>query len=258
MVLQTFLELEKGEKYKAVNVLIEEGQETGIYQTLLVLSSIIIASGILLANTSILIGGMLITPVLSPVLLIALGIAASKPRLLKRSGLLLLKSVATIFIISFVFGVLFHVPTHSDLFKEMFATSFINDTLRSAFLYFVVALVSGAIATFGFVREKVSKVIPGVAIAVALVPPIGFFSVALAHWQLDIFQFFLSVFVVNVFGIIMGSLVVFSLVKIHHTDTAITKKIDQVEEEEKEREEKKIQEKEAQLEELAHQKESNS
>lgn len=209
------------EKYRAVDELISESRENKDYYSLLVLSSVIIAAGILLANSAILIGGMLVTPILNPILLIALGVAASKPEVLKRTGKLIVKSAGIIIGISFIAGFIFSVPENGDFYRS----SLFDNSLRSAFLYFLVAFASGIAATFAWVRKGVSDILPGISIAVALVPPLSMVGVWLATLDLDLARYFLFVFLFNLVGIVMGSMIVFSMLGFYKTGFHIVKRI---------------------------------
>lgn len=220
------------EKYRAVDELISESRENKDYYSLLVLSSVIIAAGILLANSAILIGGMLVTPILNPILLIALGVAASKPEVLKRTGKLIIKSAGIIIGISFIAGFIFSVPENGDFYRS----SLFDNSLRSAFLYFLVAFASGIAATFAWVRKGVSDILPGISIAVALVPPLSMVGVWLATLDLDLARYFLFVFLFNLVGIVMGSMIVFSMLGFYKTGFHIVKRIKEEIELEKEKE----------------------
>lgn len=218
------LNLNNKDLYHAVSDLIEEGTNDRTYYLMLILSSIIIAAGLLLANSAILVGGMLATPVLTPILLIALAITTSKTNLLKRTSILILKSVLVIMGVSFVAGLLFGVPTDSTFFDS----TLFNNSLRAAFLYFIVALVSGFTATFSWVRKEITNILPGISIAVSLVPPVAMVAIWLSVWDLEKMRFFLLVFLFNLFGIIMGSLIMFSLLKVYRSNNLINNKIDKV------------------------------
>jgi len=215
--------LSASDKYRAVDDLIEESREDGDYYLLLVLSSVIIAAGILLANSSVLIGGMLITPVLNPILLVALGISTSKTEVLKRTGRLIFKSAMVIVVISFLAGLVFSIPENGDFYRK----AIFDNSLTSAFLYFLVAFSAGIAATFAWVRKEVSNTLPGISIAVALVPPLSMIGIWLATLQLDLMRYFLSIFLFNMIGIIMGSMIVFSMLGFYKTGFHITKKIEE-------------------------------
>ena len=223
------LSVNKSDRYVAISDLIEDSKSNGTYYMLLILSSIIIAAGVLLANSAILIGGMLITPVLSPILLIALSISAGKPMLLKNTIVFLIKSIALIIAISFISGLIFYTPENADFYKS----TLFDNSLRAAFLYFLVAFTSGIAATFSWVRKGVNNVLPGISIAVSLVPPISMVGIWLATSESELMRFFLMVFLFNLFGIIMGGLIVFSMLRFYRSGNVISDKVDQLAEEEK-------------------------
>jgi uncharacterized hydrophobic protein (TIGR00271 family) len=207
-------EITKSDQYVAINDLVLESKESPSYYSLLILSAVIIASGILLANSAILIGGMLVTPVLTPILLISLGITTGRPILIKNTSRLVLKSIAIVFAVSFFAGLIFPIPEN----KEFFSTALFNDTARSAFLYFLVAFASGIAATFAWVRKKTTNMLPGISIAVSLVPPISLIAIWLSQNELVLSRFFLMVFLFNMIGIIMGSMIVFSMLRFYKSE----------------------------------------
>jgi uncharacterized membrane protein len=138
------------DRYRAVSELVREGRESANYYSLLVLSAVIIAAGLLLANSAILIGGMLVTPVLTPILLLTLGIVTSRPRVIKNTAKLIAKSVGLIFVVAFLASLLFGVPED----QEFFSAALFNDSIKAAFLYFLVALASGVAATFAWISSS--------------------------------------------------------------------------------------------------------
>jgi len=224
-----FLSVGSSEQYRAISNLIDESRGDNTYYMLLILSTIIISSGVLLANSAILIGGMLVTPVLTPILAISLGISTGKIVLIKRSFILIIKSTLIIFAISVLAGVIFSVPENTDFYKS----SLFDNSLRSAFLYFIVALSSGVAATFTWVRKGVNDILPGISIAVSLVPPLSMVAIWFASFEFELMRFFLMVFLFNLFGIIMGGLIVFSMLNFYRSGQVIVKKVnEEIEEEE--------------------------
>jgi uncharacterized hydrophobic protein (TIGR00271 family) len=210
-----------GDRYRAIDELIEESRPGADYYSLLVLSSVIIAAGLLLANSAILIGGMLVTPLLNPILLVALGLSTSKIGLLKRTSKLVLKSTLVILGIAFAAGLVFHLPENGDFYRSVL----FDNSLRAAFLYFIVAFSSGIAATFAWIRKGVTNILPGISIAVSIVPPIAMVGIWLATFDLELLRFFLFVFLFNLVGIIMGSMIVFSMLGFYKTGKHIEDKM---------------------------------
>lgn len=210
------LKITKAEQYRTVDELLEKSKANANYYTLLVLSSLIIAAGLILDSPAVVIGGMLVTPVLTPVLALALGISASQISFLKRDLILLGKSFLIILASAFLVAVIF--GTKGD-------SSFFTSTFKTATLYFLVAFVSGIAATFAWTKKELSEVLPGIAISVALVPPLSLIGIALSLFNFESARFHFFVFIFNFIGIVMGSLIIFSLLKFHRTEKKISQEI---------------------------------
>ncbi len=189
------------DQYRAVDDLIEHATPNANYYALLVLSSVVITAGILMGNNPIIIGGMLITPLLTPILVIALGITAGKPRVSASSARLVFQSLLFVVIGAVIMGFVFGQPA-SEIN--------LDDSMRTTLLYFIVASASGVAATYAWIKKEAFEALPGVAIAVSLVPPVAYIGVSLAAANWDIARAFFIILVVNILGIIAGSMVVFS------------------------------------------------
>lgn len=220
-----WFQITKQDQYFAVNDLILESQENANYYISLILSSVIIAAGLLLANSAVVIGGMLITPLLTPILSVGLGLTIGNIKLIKGSAMVILKSIATVFAISLIAALIFSVPED----KEFFSSALFNNRIEAAFLYFLVALVSGLAATYAWIRKKVDNTLPGISIAVSLVPPISLVAIWLGSGEFDLMRFFLMVFLFNVMGIIGGSMILFSMFKFYRSEGQIHQTVNQIE-----------------------------
>lgn len=205
-------DIRKKDRYRAISDLVRESQPNGSYYSLLILSSIIISAGVLLGNASVLIGGMLVTPVLTPILLIALAIVTSKPIIIHKTSILILKSIGLVMAVSFMASLIFGVGENNDFINSVIINT---DNIRGAFLYFLVALASGVAATFAWIRKEVNDILPGISIAVSLVPPMSLVGVWVAQQNFENARFFLFVFLFNLFGILMSSVVVFSVLQFY-------------------------------------------
>lgn len=212
---ENILQISKSEQYRTIEELLERSRPNSIYYTLLMISVFIVAGGLLLNNGAIVIGGMLVTPVLTPILAVALGSVAVDLALIKRTMGLMLKSfgiiIAGSFVLAFVFGVSQEV-------------GILENTFRAGVLYFIVALASGAAATFAWVRKDIAEVLPGIAIAVSLVPPLSLAGIQLSVFQFEVSRFYFIVFIFNLIGILLGSFVVFTLLKFSRVRDKLAKK----------------------------------
>lgn len=222
------LAIRRSDQFRTVDELIEKSQPNSVYYTLLFISALIITAGILLGNAAIVIGGMLVTPVLTPVLLISLGITSGELESVRGAFYLVVKSslviIASGVILAFLFG-------GSN-------TSFVvDDSVRTAALYFIVAISSGVAGTFAWARKDVVDIMPGVAIAVSLVPPLSLIGIGLSSFNalgFALARFNFLIFLFNLLGIIAGSLVVFSLLQFYKTKKEVRERVAEAEEENKE------------------------
>jgi uncharacterized hydrophobic protein (TIGR00271 family) len=122
--------------------------------------------GLVLNSPAVIIGAMLISPLMGPILAVGLALASGDLILgIRASGNLLLSSLVAVGFSVALVGLL---P-----FKEM--TNEIAARTQPNTLDLVIALFSGAIGSVATCREARGVVtsIPGVAIAVALMPPLG-------------------------------------------------------------------------------------
>ncbi|MCF7835579.1 MAG: DUF389 domain-containing protein [Candidatus Marinimicrobia bacterium] len=202
-----------------VTKLIESSALTKDFYLMMILSSIIVCLGVLLSNIVIVIGGMLVTPFLSPLLMLSLAFVLSDFKIIKRSLFVILKSVGIIIATSFVATLL--VPRiNVDL-------SLINNLLGINLAYFYVSLASGFAAGYVWARPKLSSVLPGVAISVALLPPLVSFSVSLMFFDVELIVGTIRSFAMNIMGIILSATFVFALLGFYRVKGHVQKEIKQ-------------------------------
>jgi len=215
MAQKNSLKVNIGQQYRTVDELIEKSRPSAIYYTLLVLSAFIVASGLILDNPAIVIGGMLVTPMLTPILFIALGLAIGELNPIKNAVLLVAKSSILVIFAALVLALIFGSKESTFVFE---------DTAKTAVLYFIVAIASGVAATLAWTRKEIADVLPGVAIAVSLVPPLALVGIGMSFWDIDIVRFHALIYLFNLLGIIVGSLVVFTLLKFYRAVREVERK----------------------------------
>jgi len=152
----------------------------------------------------------LVAPMLSPILAIALGIEMVDNKLIYRS----FKVVAwwTIYALgaSLIFALLLNEGKVNveQLNHEMSLRVGVNLST------ILIALVAGFGASIALVRSELAKFMSGVAIAVALIPPLSVSAIGISILNFRIFYNAFASFVINLIGIILAALVVFSLVRL--------------------------------------------
>ncbi len=156
---------------------------------MLVLSSVIASAGILNDSTATVIGAMIIAPLSTPIM--GLALAAVKGR---RNGSLFYVAIGVVLVVGV--GVLFSlVPATEPLADNSQITSRVSPNLVDL----AAAVATGLAGAVALARRDVAAVLPGVAIAISLVPPLAVVGVCLGEgeveWALGAFLLFFSNFV---------------------------------------------------------------
>lgn len=170
---------------------------------ILVLSAIILAAcGILTDSIPVLIASMIVAPLAYPILSLALAIPARDGELFGRALSMLIISI----LIAVVAGGLFSifVKSYFDVAERVFISFFPN-----IFFDLTIAVVAGAVAAYGLIRTKVGEAITGIGIAVSLMPPLVATGIGLFDPVNDLAVRAGSIFLLNVAGILAGSMVTF-------------------------------------------------
>lgn len=142
------------------------------------LSALIATLGLLLGSGAVIIGAMLVAPLFTPVLAFSMSIASGDVRILR------LASEATLKGAILAIGLALLVAFLAPLSPEPLAAREIASRVRPNLLDLGVALASGAAGAYAIARKDVAAALPGVAIAAALVPPLGVVGIALAAGSL--------------------------------------------------------------------------
>ncbi len=218
------LKVKKSEQYRTAEELMEKSEPNRAYYTLLILSSIIVAAGLIVENAAVVIGGMMVTPVLTPILLISLGVSVGDISFTKKTAIFVLKSLAVVFLGGLILGILFGMDGKPTFFP-------LDNSLRGAVLYFIVALAAGFSATLAWVRKQINEILPGIAVAVALVPPLALVGLGFSVLEIEVIRYNFFVFFFNLLGVLVGSLLVFSLLKFYKIESKIEESEDSLDKE---------------------------
>lgn len=163
--------------------------------------AIIIASvGLNLNSIPVIIGAMLISPVMGPILGFGLGLGTNDTMLVKEA----LKNFAVMVVISILASTLFYLVSPLELEQQTELLARTNPTLYDVF----IALFGGFAGILENSRkEKGGTVIPGVAIATALMPPLCTVGYGFAHldWHFIVGAFYL--FIINTVFITLATFV---------------------------------------------------
>ncbi|WP_278236617.1 DUF389 domain-containing protein [Isoptericola sp. AK164] len=173
--------------------------------TMLVLSVCIATLAVLQDSTAVVIGAMLVAPLMTPILGLAAALVSGWAFRAVRSFALILAGTAVAILIAFVIASWVPIVVPFDSNSQI--TSRVDPTL----LDMLVALAAGAAGAFATVDRRVAASLGGVAIAVALVPPLSVVGVALSDGRLRDALGALLLFSTNFVSIVLAAAVVFVL-----------------------------------------------
>ena len=170
--LDTIESIKKGVEFKGTNLWV------------LIFATFVASLGLNTNSTAVIIGAMLISPLMGPIMGFGLGLGISDFELIKRS----FRNFATATIFSVITSTLyFLISPISEAQSELLART--QPTVYDVLIAFFGGL-AGIVASS---TKSKGNVIPGVAIATALMPPYGWIRVG--EWQFVLlFRCFLSVF----------------------------------------------------------------
>lgn len=180
------------------------------------LAAMIATLGLLQGSPAVIIGAMLVAPLMSPILAIAMAIVRGNVYLLRLSAGATLLGV--VLAVSLGIAVTLVAPA-GVVTGEILART------RPNLLDLLVALASGAAGGYAIARKEVATALPGVAIAAALVPPLGVVGYGTATAQLDIAGGSLLLFSTNLISIVFASAVVFLLLGFRPTQARRTEQV---------------------------------
>ena len=182
---------------------------------LLVSSAAIATLGLLANSAAVIIGAMIVAPLMDPILSLAFGIATSNQKITMRS--LITISIGCLLVIATSF-------TIANIIDIAQVKSEVTNRITPNLIDLGVAIVAAIAGSFSLTRVRISNSIAGVAIAVALVPPLCVTGIGLSFGSSFIAQIgrnnlpgltnqlaqgsFL-LFMANLIGIAISSLIIF-------------------------------------------------
>ncbi|MBA1421229.1 MAG: TIGR00341 family protein [Epsilonproteobacteria bacterium] len=180
----------------------EESKVSQNFMVLLILATMIATFGLFINSSSVIIGAMLLAPLMQPIVSLSMGV-------LRQDSTLEVNGAKTIAIgVSAVLATAALIALFTPIER---LTSEMAGRLSPTILDLFVAIVSGAAAAYAKSNEKILGSLAGVAIAVALVPPIAVAGIGLgwADWHMFYSAFLL--FITNLVGIVLAAAFVFAI-----------------------------------------------
>ena len=189
--------------------LLDGGKVTGTNMCVLVCAMVIASVGLNVGSTAVIIGAMLISPLMGSILACAYaGVSVDYP-LFRKHALGFGIQVSISIIAAMIY---FLVSPVKDPTLELLART------SPTFFDVLIAFFGGLAGIIGQTRQdKVNTVIPGVAIATALMPPLCTCGYSIANGRWDMLLGAGYLFIINTYFIFLSAGIIMSVLKIPKT-----------------------------------------
>jgi uncharacterized hydrophobic protein (TIGR00271 family) len=175
---------------------LDSSRKLSAFWALLMLAAVIAGAGVVADSTATVIGAMIVAPLMTPILGTALAVVLGEARWILRGVLMILAGAATVVAIAILLGLLVPEPVVAD------TNSQVAGRVSPHLIDLVAALATGVVGAFALVRSDVSDALPGVAIAISLVPPLAVVGLTLESGEPQQALGALLLFATNVASII--------------------------------------------------------
>ncbi len=199
---------------KADNAYIDQSLRAGVELSgstpwILMFAILIASIGLNVNSTAVIIGAMLISPLMGPIMGVGYGVGIYDFRLIRLS----LLNLTIAGVISLLTSALyFLVSPLAEAQSELLART--TPTLWDV----LIAMFGGFAGIIGATRKEKTNVIPGVAIATALLPPLCTAGYGLAKGNWRFFFGATYLFAINCVFIVFATVVIVSLFKLPHRE----------------------------------------
>lgn len=182
------------------------GKVTGTNLCMMACANIIACIGLNAGQMTVVVGAMLIEPLMGSILMISYSTVSANRQQFKSSSLGFLFQICTSIIASTLYFLLTPVKEPTPELLSM---------TQPTVFEVMVAIVGGVAGVIGQTRkDRVNTIIPGVAIATALMPPLCTCGYAIANLNLSMLLGSAYMFIVNSYFIALGASIILSLFKI--------------------------------------------
>lgn len=175
-------------------VLRSNSKITTPFMVMMILSTLISTFGLFANSSPVVIGAMILAPIIAPIVSFSMGMVRYDVAMLKKgfititSGTLVSLAIAAFVALSIPLKIL---------------TPEIEARLSPTLLDMGIAVSSGIAAAYAHSKESIAKSIAGVAIAVALVPPLSVAGIGIGWWDWEVFSGAILLYATNLAGIIL-------------------------------------------------------
>jgi uncharacterized hydrophobic protein (TIGR00271 family) len=172
---------------------------------LLTLAAAIATFGLLSDSVAAVIGAMIVAPLMLPIMGLAFGISLGDRKAIITSLLVGLGGAATAVLVGYLLTFVMPAAFNPENVPQIMART------SPRLLDLLAALATGLAGAFAIGRRDVSDTLPGVAIAISLVPPLANAGILFATHRPDLAFGSLLLFVTNDLAIVLTGALVFGL-----------------------------------------------
>jgi len=190
------------------------------FTVLLFLSTVIAVQGVIEDSTATVIGAMIIAPLMNPILATTAALVMGNGSRAWRSFLLVVSGTLGVIVVAAMFGI---VAVHVVDFST---NSQITGRVAPRLVDLIVALAAGTAGAFAMSRDDVADSLPGVAVSIALVPPLCVVGISLSAGKWDDAEGALLLFLTNLLSILLAGGAIFALLGLGTATTEGTSQLD--------------------------------
>ena len=185
------------ERFKDLFTALREDARISVtFVVLIILSTILATTGLYLNSASVIIGAMVLAPLMAPIVSLAMG-------LLRQDEFLMKRSLGTI-----ALGIILALMTAAAMtlfFSYRPVTGEMEARLSPTVLDLIVAITAGIAGAYTKSYKEILQSLAGVAIAVALVPPLAVAGIGLGRYDAEFFSQAFLLFSTNLVGITLAA-----------------------------------------------------
>lgn len=178
----------------------ENSRASSSYLVLMFLSTFIATLGLFSNSSPVIIGAMILAPLMAPIISLSMGVLRQDSQLIRYS----LKSIGLGLLLGYLCAILI------TWFTPLTTTNIeILARTRPNLLDLGVAVGSGMAGAYAHSKKEIAKTLAGVAIAVALVPPLAVSGIGLGWLDWNIFLGALLLLITNLTGMVLAAAITF-------------------------------------------------
>ncbi|WP_345975401.1 TIGR00341 family protein [Sulfurimonas sp. HSL3-7] len=175
---------------------------SSVFIILMILSTLLATTGLFQNSAPVIIGAMILAPLMAPIVSFSMGVVRGEKELMKESTTTFLVGIVTALVFSCLYAYLLPLNLLTD---EM------QSRLNPNLLDLMVAIIAGVAGAYAHAKSEVAKSLAGVAIAVALVPPLSVAGIGIGWWDGEVLYGAFLLFMTNLAGITLSAALTFLL-----------------------------------------------